>query len=344
MWGGVLWRFSNSAYVHPTAPHPRGRATFAITIKLRSNEENPYSQPAGTARQDFIGDSEFILRDTGLPREFVHAVPDIDISAAHVGLIENSDGRLGAIDVLVLDCPRTLDAYRMAQTAFNRLAVDFVLRHGIPLRKTAMLISRTEGSEVTEFAVIAPLGYPRVPAVMNLAHPLPLARLYANYAEGACANSPFYSFLCFFALVEFLTTDLQGRLRRLNCEVPVDFENLAGTLGQEDVRYVGNFLAGTSYSELLEKTRNQRNAVAHFLVERSSRPFNVAAEDQIAFYRDALRLAAHALLAKATRDATRFLAAGVPDRMLLSVFEGRAWPIAELLSLLGQLRDRRRAR
>lgn len=340
MWGGLVWRFSDTAYVDPLRPHPNGRAKFVVMIRLRRNEQNPYLQATGKTLLDYVGDSEMVLTDPALQREFILSIPDVDVPVAHLELIENEHGRLGALKVTVVECARTLDAYRVAQTAFNLTAMGIAVRREIPLRKTSMLIARFKDEKITEFAITVPIGYPQARAEVQLAFPRCILRIYSNYAEGVASNSPFHAFLCFFGLVEFLTRDLQGRLRRFAREEPIDFEELKGTFSAEDVRHIGHFLAGRSYADVLEETRDHRNAIAHFLIGRSSRPFNVEAVDQIAFYRDALKIAARDLLVKASNNASKFMAKGVQESTLLTVFEGRFEQLSALVSALQQVQTR----
>src|ERR1700676_4777428 len=130
-----------------------------------------------------------------------------------------------------------------------------------------MLIFRDTGDENAEHAIVSPITYPNIPASIHMAHPLPLARLYSNYVEGLRSSSPFYAFLCFFALTEFLTTTLQGRLRRLAKAKPITYVDLTGALTAEEARYTGRFAAGTTYASILAATRTERIAIAHFLIE-----------------------------------------------------------------------------
>jgi hypothetical protein len=318
-------------------PHPGGRAVFLVTISLRTNEQGHVAPKQSTNRHDYVGDSELVLRGFKQEPFIPFRIPQVDATGAVLHLIENAEGRLGALGITVFDADRLLDAYRIGEMAFNLFAVGIAVRREIPLRKVATLIERVERERVAECAIISPVGYPHARCEVSLAYPSPLLRIFSNYAEAVRSTSPFYSFLCLFAIVEFLTRDLQGRLYRLAHEVGVAFDNFSGALSREDVRFLGYFLSGMSYGRLLERTRSQRNAVAHFLIGQSSRPFHVEAEGQIALYKDALRIAARDLLVKLNANTRRLLEAGVSERTLLTAFEGKFEATRQLISVITKI-------
>jgi hypothetical protein len=204
MWGGLAWTFSDSAFTNPFAPHPRGRANFMVTISLRSNAQGNSFPALTTNRADYMGDSELLLPEKEEERALVFRFPEVDAACAVLQLLENPDGRLGALGVVVFDTPRLLDAYRTAQMAFNRFAIGVAVRREIPIRKLATLIERIEGDHVSECAIVSPVGYPLTRCEATLVYPEPLQRLFSNYAEAVRSTSPFYSFLCLFAIVEFV--------------------------------------------------------------------------------------------------------------------------------------------
>jgi hypothetical protein len=80
--------------------------------------------------------------------------------------------------------------------------------------------------------------------------------------------------------------------------------------------------AGMTYAKLLNVTRPLRNAVAHFIIKRVPRPFNVADEDRAMFARDALKVACRELLRIVEANYTNFVANGMSHDELLRVFEG----------------------
>ncbi len=250
--------------------------------------------------------------------------PREPVGAAHIELVENEHGRLGSIIVAIADCANGFTAHRVAQTVFNSIAVAAGNQYGIPLRWASMLIDRQplSNTDPVWHEIVSPVGYPDVLAELNLNYPVALARLFSNYVEGLRSNSPFYSFLCFFALTEFMTTTLQGRLRRYNNTRPIDYIDLNGTLTSDDVGRVSPMYVGVTYARLLGINREARNAIAHFLIVQSPRPFNVAAEDNLSFARDALKVACHKLLCSAEANYHHFASVGASADELLGVFEG----------------------
>ncbi|MDP9024246.1 MAG: hypothetical protein M3N13_02575, partial [Candidatus Eremiobacteraeota bacterium] len=334
MWGGISWNFAASTFTDPVQPHPRGPASYMVLIKFRRNDENPFDEVAGLGEKDFIGDSELILSNSASTAGEVIAGPD----GRPIGggeILANAQGRAGGLRVVVPNAAGMRDAYRVAQSAFNRIAMEVASHLGIPLRRASVLLIRLDESQ-REFAVARPIGYPNVPLQLRPAIPLAMARLYSNYAEALGCNSPFFAFLGFFALVESLNAALRGRLRRFHHFASIRFEEPAESLTANDVKHIGRFMSGTSYDALLSEARPQRIAIAHFLMELSSRPLNVVAEDRIAFYRDLLKVAARTLLEATEANVTRLVEAGVRERTITTVFEGRFFEMSRLVSVLDQ--------
>jgi Methylamine utilization protein MauJ len=322
-WGGLVWAFSDSSNVHPSKAHPQGECGYVAQIRLRRNDGNPLMNDTRVGFQPMIGDSELKLNNNNTDDElWISGIPGM--APALIELVANGDGRVGAI-LVSLNAARTIDAYRLAQTVFNRFAVGIAVNYGLVLRHSGMQITRMHESGSTEWARVIPISYPDVSAKMATKSPRPMAHFYASYAEGLRANSPFYALLCFFTLVEFLTTTLQGRFRRHCSKRPIPYVDLKGTLSATDVRYIGHFLAGTTYDQILKETREVRNGIAHFITNAEKvmpRPFNVEAEDQISFYRDALKVASRRLLSLTEQNILAFVQAGATDDELIKVIEG----------------------
>jgi hypothetical protein len=271
-----------------------------------------------------IGDSELVLRGIGVPKQFlVYGIPGIN--AAAVELIENDDGRLGAL-LISVEAQRLLDAYRLAQTVFNKICMICAVRFGIPLRQSGLQVTRTDSDmSKAEWVRLVPTGYPNAPADVHVNVSPEVAHFFASYTEGIRSNSPFYSLLCFFTLTEFLTSKLQGRFRRYAAKLGTAYIDLKGQLSKEDVRFIGSFLGDITYDELLKQTRDTRDAIAHFITNVEAvvpRPFNVEAEDEVACYRDALKVAAQDLLGKVEANVAAFKARGATDKELKTVIEG----------------------
>jgi hypothetical protein len=296
------------------------KVDYVVTIVLRRNDEPGY---AILRSGRFVGDSELVIRGTEMDLEFDLPAQD-PVGALHVDLIENEQGRLGAILLGIAQCDNGFTAHRAAHTVFNAIAVAAGVQYCVPLRWSSMLIARHDRPEnqSAHFNILFTVGYPDVHANLDLTRPRAISRLRSNYVEGLRSNSPFYAFLCFFSLVEFLTTDLQGRLRRLNKIHPIEFIDLKGSLTEEDVARIAPPWVGRTYAELLQMFRSHRNAIAHFLMEHSHRPFNVASEDEISWARDALKVACRKLLANVETNYDRFVTAGAGKNELLRAFEG----------------------
>jgi len=315
-WGGLAWR----------GPHvgDNTKVDYVVAIRLRRNDEAGFA----TLRSDkFVGDSELIIRGTKMDLEFDFPARD-PVGGVHVDLLENAHGRLGAILMGIAHCANAFTAHRVAHTVFNSIAVAAGVQYGIPLRWASMLIARHDkpDNQDAHFDILFTVGYPDVHADLDLTRPAVISRLRSNYVEGLRSNSPFYSFLCFYALVKFMTTDLQGRLRSLNKVRPIEYIDLKGSLTEGDVARVVPPWAGKTYGELLEMFKNYRIATAHFLMEHSHRPFNVASEDEVSWARDALKIACRKLLGDVETNYDRFVAAGATEDELIQAFEGTTAP------------------
>jgi hypothetical protein len=328
-WGGQVWSFSGGSYVHPTALHPDGSGEYVVFIRLRRNGDRPQLDDTRTGLEAMMGDSELQLAGhPEIAREWMlTGIPDI--GEAIVELSENKHGRIGSLFVIVNGAKHAHDAYCMAQTVFNRIAVASAIMLGIPLRYDGMQITRFKNGEAgpiaTAVARVTAISYANRSAVLVMDCPRVLAPLYTSFSEGLRSNSPFYAFLCFFTLSEFIIGDLQGRLRRLALEYLIDYIDLRGTLSESDSKYVSSLLAGLSYDAILKSGREIRNTVAHLIFEIDKlyvRLFNVQGEDRVSLYRDALKIASRDLLAKVSENVVRFKAAGVTDEILWKVFDG----------------------
>lgn len=314
VWGGLIWRES-LALKHDD----RGDVNYVVTIRLRRNDESAFAQLRDGR---FLGDSELSLSDVELQREF--SLPAREpVGLTHVLLKENERDRLGSIILSIAACPNPFTAYRVSQTVFNTVAVAAGVQCHIPLRWNCTLIVRETVDEVRQLSyhIVAPVSYPDVAANLSFEMPPALARLYSNYVEGLRANSPFYSFLCFFALVEIITGRLQGQLRQHADRNNIAYRDLNGALTREDVGRTAPVYVGMTYAELLRATRPLRDAVAHFIITRVPRPFNVADEDNAHFAREALKVACRNLLEAVTDNYQRFAAAGMNGDDLLRLFE-----------------------
>jgi hypothetical protein len=312
IWGGLAWRGTHAS--------EGTKVDYVVTIVLRRNDEPSYTVLRSGR---FVGDSELVIRGTKMDLEFDLPAQD-PAGALHVDLVENEHGRLGAILLGVAQCANGFAAHRVAHTVFNAIAVAAGVQYGIPLRWASMLIARHDkpDNRSAHFNILFTVGYPDVHANLDLTRPNAISRLRSNYVEGLRSNSPFYAFLCFFSLVEFMTTDLQGRLRKLNKSHPIEYIDLKGSLTEEDVARIAPPWVGKTYAELLQMFRDHRNAIAHFLMEHSHRPFDVASEDEISWARDALKVVCRKLLTSVESNYDRFVAAGASKNELLRAFEG----------------------
>jgi hypothetical protein len=313
VWGSLIWRKAARATTQEIINH-------VVTIRLRRNDESAFR----TLRDGgFLGDSELQLDDANIQREFFLPARD-PVGLTHVLLVENEHRRLGSIIVAIEQCSDTFVAYRVSQTVFNTVAVAAGMQCNIPLRWNSILLVRETAARAVYHSceIVAPVGYPTVTANLSFELPAALARLYSNYVEGFRSNSPFYSFLCFYALAEFVTGTLQGRLRRCANERGIEYHDLNGALTEENVGNAAPMYVGMTYAKLLNVTRPLHNAVAHFIVKRVPRPFNVADEDRAMFARDALKAACRALIGTVEANYTNFVANGMNHDELLRVFEG----------------------
>jgi hypothetical protein len=315
IWGTLIWQ----RHIHGEAHH------HSVIITLRRNSSSTVPTPTGR----LIGDSEIIL-DNMARREFYLAA-DPPVGPTYVELCNNEDGRLGAIILYVRDCLTDWVAFRVAQTVYNRLAVDMGITYKIPLRwACATVIGESTDGAQTGCAVVSHLPYPNVMGSLERQMPRSLGRLYSKFVEGLRTNSPFYSFLCFFALAEFLTRGLQGRLRRFADEQGIPYENLKGVLTEDEVTQVAPQYANKRFSQVLDETRDMRDATAHFFIEPSTtpfnaaRPFNVAFEDAAMFAGSALKIICERLLEVAERNYLTFQAHGLGETELFQLFEGTA--------------------
>jgi hypothetical protein len=316
-WGSLVWRES---------PVPEGEAhnaptTYFVTIRLRRNDD-----PALTTlhRGKFLGDSELRMEGAAIERSFMLPARD-PVGVVHVELLDNAQGRLGSIVIGIDACPNAFTAYLVSQTVFNTVAVAAGIQCGIPLRWASALIVRHEpfAPRAARQSILAYAGYPEVVANLSFALSPAVSRLQSSYVEGLRSNSPFYSFLCFFALAEYMTGRLQGRLRTCAHGRNIDYDDLKGTLTAESVGRVAPTFIGTTYDELLKAARPLRNAVAHFIITRCPRPFNAADEDRASFAREALKVACRALLTKVQANYDRLLGSGMTHDELMGVFEGQ---------------------
>lgn len=309
--------------------HPDGIGGYAVQIRLRRNDAKPRLGETETGYQALMGDSEIALDG------YAEAATDFLVGnlplakSAFVQLQRNEHGRVGAILVTV-EASRTWDAYLVAQSTFNRIAVAVAVGWCVPLRHDGMQITRFKGDEtspeIDESALVLGTSYPTMPAILTTDFPKVLTHLYASFAEGIRTNSPFYALLCFFTLTEFMTTTLQGRLRRINTTYRIEYVDLKGTVSPENSRHIEHSLIGMSYSDLLVRTRDVRDSIAHFIMDLNNsmpRPFDAVGEDQVYYFRDALKIASRDLLAKLEVNIARFIEAGATDNLLVEVFEGK---------------------
>jgi hypothetical protein len=145
-----------------------------------------------------------------------------------------------------------------------------------------------------------------------------MQRLLAPYADAVNSNSPYYSFLIFFALLDFMVNSWVGAIRQAYESRQMIAPKRSFIVKFDEIYELAPWYFGKSYHDILRDLRHLRNAAGgpHFDFAIGPRVLTVRADDEIACYRDVLRLIVKDMLRDARSDVQAILDTGIEEDTL----------------------------
>lgn len=261
------------------------------------------------------GDSNFRLPASTEPRH-MHVNGGSGRLLAVVTLIANDHGRLASIWVEVPAAKNSTIAYRVARTVFNNLQMQLAFEQELSIRESAVAVWEV-GSDA--FVMRFGMGYPELD--FDLAGEAPstiMQRLLAPYADALHSNSPYYSFLLFFSLLEFMLNSWTGAVRSAYERRGASLPRRSHIADFDDLFWIAPTLHGKSYQEILTMSRHLRNRAGggHFDFAIGPRVLSVVADDEIACIRDVFRIILKRVLLDARCDVKELLTLGAEESAL----------------------------
>jgi hypothetical protein len=230
--------------------------------------------------------------------------------SVEAGLIANSEGRLAAITVRIPEAQRSVDAYRAARGVFDAIQMQLCFEQDLPIHESAIVVWRADGEvKIGRFA----LGYPALDFDTTKRFPsLIMQRLITPYANALQSPTAYYSFLVYFALIEFLMGPWIGAIRVAHEKRGLPFPKRTYLLTQPEIGQILPAMRGKSYQEALTEYRHLRNLAGggHFSFSIGPRIGTVVTDDEVAAVRDLLRVVVKTLLLYAREDIENLTSAG----------------------------------
>jgi hypothetical protein len=315
LWGNRAWAVEGVESPEPPDRDADPDRSFVAAIRRKRLGEK--ATLPGLIGIDTLarGDSNFLLSDQTEPRRMTVTVGDRRIETT-IALVANDEGRLGGaiVEVPKAKSPRT--AYQVARTAFNGLQMQLAFEQDLSINEAAIAVWEVNGNT---FVMCASVGFPDL--LLNLESKMPSAimqRLIAPYADALNSDSPYYSFLICFALIEFMLNSWIGAIREAYKKHGLIFPARSYIADFNELDEIAPWCKGKPYKDILTEVRHLRNLAggSHFNFAIGPRVLTVKADDQIACCRDVFRLILKAMLINAREDVEILIATGVDEATL----------------------------
>lgn len=301
LWGKNTWIVSGVGSPEPPAKPKDPLHEFAAIVRL-----TPLGSRVETAdvwNSDWLlsGDSNFRIGESTTAINLSMEIGRISISV-EASLVANSQGRLAAIAVRIPEAQRSVDAYRAARGVFDAIQMQLCFEQDLPIHESAIVAWRADGE--VKVARLS-LGYPVLDFDATKTFPSAIMqRLITPYANALQSPTAYYSFLVYFALLEFLMGPWIGAIRVAHEKRGLAFPKRTYSLTQPEVGQIVPSMRGKSYQDVLTKYRHLRNLAGggHFSFSIGPRIGTVVTDDEVTAARDLLRIAVKTLLLYARED------------------------------------------
>jgi hypothetical protein len=312
LWGNSVWTVEGVESPEPPDRDTDTDRSFIAAVRLKRLGEKAVLPEIINADTFAQGDSNFLLPGRTEPRAITVTAGKQQIQAI-ITLVANDQGRLSGISVGIPKAKSPRTAYQVARTAFNGLQMQLAFEQDLSISEAAIAVWETNDKT---FVMRGTVGFPDL--TFDLKSQMPSAimqRLIAPYADSINSNSPYYSFLICFALIEFMLRSWIGALREAFKNHGLAFPARSHIADFDQLDEIAPWFKGKSCQDILAEVRHLRNLAGgpHFNFGVGPRVLTVRADDQIACCRDVFRLILKKMLLDARGDVDALIEAGVDE-------------------------------
>jgi hypothetical protein len=317
-WGKTSWSIYGEGASEPLAKVDDPFHEFFAIIRLErlgSSSEVPNNRPDEAWYLD--GDSNFNLTGTIGVVRLSAAVGNLNIPAEAI-FIQNAAGRLAAIRVHIIQAKRITDAYRAARAVFDILRAQMCFEQELAIREQAIVVWRGDGKKRIDRL---PVPYPFLD--FDSSHNTPgtiMQRLLTPYGSALQSQTPYYSFLVYFSLLEFLNQSWIGAVRAAYTTRGGQLPKRSYVFDDERMKIIAPWMYGKTFQDALIAYRHLRNFAGggHFNFSIGPRAGTVTTDDELALASDVFKVATRTMLIYAREDVANLVALGATDEAALA--------------------------
>jgi len=311
-WGSVVKRF----YGNPELAEQPGVFRSGIRLVPSDGASRPMDLGDATIDNVLNGDSNFVVSESDIA--FGLDVGDVRLEwRARL----NSEGRVGAFEILPFGALSLLEAESIIHAMLERLAVRYGVATGISLRWDALVVEEvTGGPSLRLFRVGHPIA--KIAGPFEFGASLGIVDSFGRMiVEALRSESPIYKVLCYYNVARYYYKLLDGKIRSIKRDKGLKISPRRIIPSEEPFVTLAMDTVGLRYHDLIDDVfRNQyRNAIAHFTVGAVLRPVDASAEDPATIAALVLKKMAFDAVADFRSDLTELFDAGWPPEDFIAL-------------------------